>query len=162
MFVGCWFQVCLIHLLRWPSMVRASVIRQNHARIHWTQNGTSTLTCGSIFLLVSLSVSVHVCGWCRNWLLALNLAGLHTATAFWPLCCLYITNACKGSSIFTMLSFTHLYILSVCHRITKIMLCRWFFWKTVRPLYNEECLDFGMIWLASVRVSLNSLNASYI
>jgi len=33
-FIGCWFQVCRIHLLRWPLMVQASVIRQNHARIH--------------------------------------------------------------------------------------------------------------------------------
>ena len=36
-------------------MVQASVIQQNRARTHWTQSGTSTLTCGSIFLLVNLS-----------------------------------------------------------------------------------------------------------
>ena len=62
---GSWLQVCLIHLLRWPLMAPASVTPQSHARTHWTQNGTSTLTCKSVWLLVQLCLS-HASSVCMH------------------------------------------------------------------------------------------------
>jgi len=64
-------------------MVQASVIQLNHARTHWTQNGTSTLTCKSIYCVVGLCACVDVVGVASKWQHCYcTAATLHTATSF--------------------------------------------------------------------------------